>query len=127
MQSEAKDFERIVVLVNEYFDGLYEADVEKLRRIFHEDAYLKAPGLRRSLNEWLELVASRAIPKVVGEAYDFKILSVDMQGEQAMVKVECPLLGNFYVDFLGFLKENGRWLIVNKMYADQVSVSGTEV
>ena len=127
MQSEAKDFERIVVLVNEYFDGLYEADVEKLRRIFHEDAYLKAPGLRRSLNEWLELVASRSIPKVVGEAYDFKILSVDMQGEQAMVKVECPLLGNFYVDFLGFLKENGRWLIVNKMYADQVSVSGTEV
>ncbi len=126
MQSEAKDFERIVVLVNEYFDGLYEADVEKLRRIFHEDAYLKAPGLRRSLNEWLELVASRSIPKVVGEAYDFKILSVDMQGEQAMVKVECPLLGNFYVDFLGFLKENGRWLIVNKMYADHVSVSGTE-
>jgi len=126
MQSEAKDFERIVALVNEYFDGLYEADVEKLKRIFHEDAYLKAPGLRRSRNQWLELVASRPIPKEVGEAYDFKILSVDVLGKQAMVKVECPLLGNFYVDFLGFLKESGRWLIVNKMYTDHVSVSGTE-
>lgn len=118
MKTNKTDFETVTELVTDYFDGLYQADVAKLRRIFHKDAFLKAPGLRRSLEEWLALVASRPIPKEAGESYDFKILAVDLSGDQAMVKVECPLLSNFYIDFLGLLKEGGHWLIVNKMYAD---------
>ena len=35
---------------------------------------------------------------------------------QAMVKVECPLFEHFYVDFLGLLKEDGRWRIVNALW-----------
>jgi hypothetical protein len=35
-----------------------------------------------------------------------------------MVKVKCPLFDFNYVDFLGLLKEQGQWLIVNKMYSD---------
>ncbi len=113
--SEVRIIEQIIT---DYFDGLYEADVEKLRKIFHEDAYLKAPGLRRSRDEWLQAVGNRPVPKQENEPYGFKILSTDIVGEQAMVKLECPLFDKFYIDFIGLLKENGQWLIVNKMYCD---------
>ncbi|TQV88841.1 nuclear transport factor 2 family protein [Aliikangiella coralliicola] len=110
------DTQVITSILKDYFDGLYEADVKKLRAIFHSDVYLKAPNLRRSLTEWLDLVASRPVPKQEKELYRFNILSIEVIGEQAMAKVECPILDNFYIDFLGFLKENGEWKIVNKMY-----------
>ena len=50
------------VLVN-YFDGLYEGNTEKLRRIFHEDAWLKGNDFRRTRDEWLDAVASRPVPQ----------------------------------------------------------------
>lgn len=118
MPATNSDFAVVVALVQDYFDGLYQADVDKLRGLFHSDAYLKAPGLRRSREDWLTAVANRPIPQAQGAAYGFKILAVEVINEQAMVKVECPLFEHVYVDFLGLLKEDGRWQIVNKMYCD---------
>ncbi|WP_432472531.1 nuclear transport factor 2 family protein [Amphritea sp. HPY] len=114
-KTEAQLVEQIIT---DYFDGLYAADVAKLRNAFHADAFLKAPGLRRSRDEWLQAVANRPVPKHEGESYRFNILSMDVIGEQAMVKLECPLFEKFYIDFIGLLKENGQWKIVNKMYCD---------
>ena len=114
----AHEFDSVMALVQDYFDGLHHGEVSKLRAIFHPDAFLKAPDLRRSLDQWLDAVASRPIPVQQGRPYDFKLLSIDIVKDQAMVKLECPLFEHFYIDFLGLLKENGRWLIVNKMYTD---------
>ena len=114
----ASEFETVMSLIRDYFDGLHQADVAKLRAIFHADAYLKAPGLRRSLDQWLEAVGSRPVPEQLGRPYNFKLLSIEIIKDQAMVKLECPLFDHFYIDYLGLLKENGRWLIVNKMYID---------
>ena len=58
------------------------------------------------------------MPAKQGLPYDFKIVSIEIIQDQAMVKLECPLFEHFYIDYLGLLKENGRWLIVNKMYVD---------
>lgn len=110
-------------LIQDYFDGLYQADTEKLERIFHDDVVLKAPGLRRPKVEWLKAVAARPVPAEQSEPYRFRILTVDIVAEQAMVKLECPLAEHFYIDFIGLLKENGRWLIVNKMYCDIASIN----
>lgn len=115
------DQQLIKSAITDYFDGLYEADVEKLRNVFHQDCFLKAPNLRRSRDEWLHAVANRPVPKTEGEAYRFNILSTDIVGEQAMVKLECPLFDKFYIDFIGLLKEKGQWLIVNKMYCDMAA------
>ncbi len=112
------EFESVMALVGEYFHGLHQGDSKRLRAIFHADAFLKAPGLRRSLNEWLDAVANRAVPAQQGQPFNFKLLSVEIIKDQAMVKLECPLFDHAYVDYLGLLKEDGRWLIVNKMYTD---------
>ncbi len=113
-----KEFKSVMKLVQDYCDGLHHGEVSKLRDIFHPDAFLKAPGLRRSLEEWLGNVATRPVPDQEKRAYNFKLLSIEIIKDQAMVKLECPLLDHMYVDFLGLLKEEGRWLIVNKMYID---------
>ena len=112
------EFELVMLLVQDYCDGLYHGDISKLRAIFHPDTFLKAPGLRRSLEQWLDAVASRPVPVQKGQPYDFKLLSIEIINDQAMVTLECPLFDHFYVDYLGLLKENGCWLIVNKMYTD---------
>jgi len=114
----AHEFEAIMAILADYCDGLHLGDVAKLRGIFHVDAVLKAPGLRRSLEQWLDSVASRPVPAQEGQVYRFKLLSLEVIQDQAMVKLQCPLFGHNYVDFLGLLKESGRWLIVNKMYTD---------
>jgi len=112
------DFELINAIVQDYFDGLHYGDVAKLRAIFHEDAYLKAPGSRRSLEQWLSDVASRPVPSQQRQSYAFELLSIEVIKDQAMVKLECPLFEHFYIDFLGLLKEGGCWKIVTKMYVD---------
>lgn len=112
------DFDNITAIIQLYFDGLHQGDVEKLRSIFHVDAWLKAPGKRRSLDQWLTDVAHRPNPTEQGKSFEFKILSIDVVQDQAMVKIQCPLFDFNYIDFLGLLKEQNQWLIVNKMYTD---------
>lgn len=116
MSDRQRDEAEISAVLQDYFDGLYEGDVEKLRRIFHADTWLKGSGLRISRDDWLDAVASRPIPKEEGLKYDFEILTLDIVNDHAMVKANVPLLAARYVDFLGLLKEEGRWKIVNKTF-----------
>lgn len=109
----------IETIIHTYFEGLHFANITKLKSVFTEDCVLKAPGIRRDLNSWFELVASRPVPAQINATFDYKILHLEILGQQAMVKVSCPLLGNDYVDFLGLLFENEQWRIVNKMYANR--------
>lgn len=112
------DFAKIRTIINSYFTGLYQGNSSQLKAIFHPTAMLKSPGNFRTLDRWLEDVETRATPESLGQPFDFKILSIEIIQDQAMVKLECPLFDYFYIDFLGLLKEQGRWLIVNKMYTD---------
>ena len=48
-----EDAQMINALLQDYFDGLYEGDVAKLRNIFHDDAWLKGNHYRKSRDEWL--------------------------------------------------------------------------
>lgn len=111
-----EDAQIIETLLHDYFDGLYEGDVTKLRNVFHDDAWLKGNNYRKSRDEWLAAVAARPIPKDEGMNYGFKVISLDIVDDQAMAKVDVPLLAAHFIDFLGLLKEDGTWKIVNKMY-----------
>jgi len=114
--SNKEDYQTIEALLKDYFNGLYEGDVSKLRSIFHDDAWLKGNNFRKSRDEWLEAVAARPIPKEEGMDYGFNVISLDVVGDQAMAKVDVPLLAAHFIDFLGLLKEDGTWKIVNKMF-----------
>lgn len=112
------DLTAIEAILQGYFDGLYHGDVTKLTLIFHPDTWLKAPGVRRSLSQWLANVANRSTPAELNKPFAFKVLSIDVVQDQAMAKIHCPLFNFNYIDFLGLLKEDGKWKIVTKMYTD---------
>lgn len=116
--TSANDFESVSDIVQRYFYGLHYGDVAKLRAIFHADAFLKAPGSRRSLEQWLSDVSCRPVPSQQGRPFKYKVLSIEVIKDQAMVKLDCPLFEHRYIDFLGLLKEEGHWKIVTKMYTD---------
>ena len=115
---EPNDFEQVSALITLYFEGLYYADVLKLKSILHPDTYLIAPTKRRTMEQWLNDVSSREIPSELIDKFNFEILSMDIVKDQAMVKVYCPLFEFKYIDFLGLLKQQGEWFIVSKMYTD---------
>ena len=110
------DYEDVIDILNAYFEGLYDGDVEKLRALFHDDAWLKGNGYRKSRDEWLAAVANRTTPRDDGMDYSFSILSLEIVDDQAMARVDTSLPAAHFIDFLGLLKEEGRWRIVNKMF-----------
>ena len=121
----ASDFAAVVGVVRDYFEALHRGDVAGLARLFDDEAWLQTHGARRTRDEWLEAVKNRTSPEDRGDAFEYRLLSVDISGEQAMVKASVPLLGSRFVDYLGLLREGGEWRIVNKMYADDSPTSST--
>lgn len=114
MKSSLEIIENMIL---NYFRGLHRADIALLDTLFDASAQLYAPGVRRNKEQWLALVANRLVPHELGHPFSYQILSIEVLGEQAVAKVSCPLLGNQFIDFLGFLKENEQWKIVSKQYA----------
>ena len=110
------DYTAVIELIDHYFDGLYQGDVEKLRRIFHEDAFLKGNGYRKSRDEWLDAVANRPKPADNNFPFGFKTESLDIIGDQAVTKLNVPLPAAHFIDYLSLLKEDGEWRIVNKLF-----------
>lgn len=118
MDANENAFSDVRTVIQQYFDGLHEANIAVLERIFDPDIVLMSHGVRRTRKQWLTLVDERPTPKDAGYPYEYQVLSVEVSDSQALVKVSCPLLGHHYLDYLGLLKENDQWIIVNKMYAD---------
>lgn len=117
------DEAEIRAMVDEYFAGLHHGDAARLAPLFDDDCVLKAPDLRRACRTWLADVSNRPVPYAIGHRWDYRIVWLECEGYQAMVKVNCPLPHGQFVDYLGFLKESGRWKIVNKMYALKTGVT----
>ncbi len=56
-----------------------------------------------------------------GSPYNFKIVSVDITGDVAVVKVENECLGTSFTDYLTLIKHDGRWQIVMKAFFDHAN------
>ena len=57
-------------------------------------------------------------PEASGEPFQMKPLTVEVTHEIAFAKVHCPMFGFNYIDYLSFVRADGRWLIVNKLFTD---------
>ena len=107
-----------------YFDGLYEGDADKLGSIFHEASALtfehEGKVMVLPLAQWLKNVRERPAPRAKGLARDDGILMIDQSGPTtALAKVKCQIPPRYFTDYLNLLKVDGRWIIVQKIYATQ--------
>jgi hypothetical protein len=119
--NDMENHQSILKLLQQYLDGLYAGNVASLREVFDPDAALygevKGETFRKPLDVYLGAVANRNSAQAMEEPYRMRILSVEVVGEMASAKVHVPMLGSNFYNFLSMLKRNGRWAIVNKLYA----------
>lgn len=105
-----------------YLDGLYEGDAALLESVFHPtSALLREQGgtvSRVPVQDWLTAVRGRPSPKARGIKRDDDIQQVDFAGPTtAMVKVKVSIPPRNPTDYLSLLKADGKWQIVQKVYA----------
>ncbi len=110
----------IEALTQDYFLGMYEGDVERLRRIFHPQCWLFGENRSGShefpLAGFLDQIGSEPVPKVEGEPFDMRLVSVDRTGSVAIAKVEVRYQGRRYTDYLVLQKAAAGWNIVSKAF-----------
>ena len=119
-KTAAPDSVAVEATIQDYFLGMYHRDLGRLRNAFYPSArlfgHLDGGFIELSLNEWLAKVESRPIPSTSGETFDMRILSVEITGKVAAVKV-CDLYrGLRFTDYLHLAKLEAGWVIVNKTF-----------
>jgi len=105
-----------------YFKGLYEGDVDALKKIFNPGTLLfgdvKGQPYAKTLDMYLDGVKNRQSPKDSGKPFKGTIYSVEVINSIAMVKANVKMYDFSYDQFLSFHKIDNRWMIVNKMITD---------
>ncbi|MGM4990686.1 nuclear transport factor 2 family protein [Tardiphaga sp. 841_E9_N1_2] len=111
----------VEAVIQHYFDGLYEADADKLGAIFHPTADLRwvENGELKVLTmpDWMPMVRTRTSGKVDGKTRDDLIVTIDRSDDKtAFIKVRCQLPPRYFTDYLIAMKLADGWQIVSKSY-----------
>ena len=115
------DQEQIETVVRLYIESMNESNPDKVKKAFHENAkvvgFLHGDLLQLSVNDFAGFVASQQpSPKEKGEDVAFEILTCEIEGTTALVKIRDEYLGITFLDTLSFLKADGEWEIYNKLF-----------
>jgi hypothetical protein len=118
----SNDLAAVEAVLQTYFDGMYEGDVEKLRRAFHPTADLRSVGADGTLAvmpraAWFDLVKSRPSPKSQDLSRHDWVVTIDRSGPAtALAKVQCAIPPRYFTDYLTLARLNEGWVIVGKTY-----------
>jgi protease I len=106
--------------VQQYFEGMHFGDTSRLREAFHADAYLmgyyQGAFARQSIEEWFLEVQGLPKPAERGDPFEMRIVSIDVTGRIAEVKVAILYMELKFTDYLNLVQFNDRWKIVHKTY-----------
>lgn len=111
----------IVTMLEGYFDGFYECDVDKLKGVFHPNCHLMSatdgPLADDDMDTVYARVAGRTSPAAANQKRLDRVLSIDRSGpESALAKVQIAIGPKLFTDYLNLLQIDGRWRIVSKIY-----------
>lgn len=111
---------KIAETLENYFEGIFYGDVQKLRSTFADHTWLygdiKGVAYFKSLKEYLEGVQNRQSPHELGEEFRMKIIGIEKLGKIAIAKVHVPMLGYNYYDYLSLSQIDAEWKIVSKIF-----------
>ena len=99
----------ITDLLRDYFDGLYQGDVKKFSKVFHENShlYFSDGGMVTDWprSQYLEMIAGRSSPMSQGLIRHDKIISINVSGpDTAFAIVQCAIPPRYFTDYLTLLK-----------------------
>ena len=114
--SSATDESEIRDTINYYSEGMGTADVERLKKAFHEQAilcgYLGDELITAPIQGLYEWVDSNPAPN----PYHFSVLDIEITNRVAAATVrEADPHGN-WIDYFHLLKVGDKWSIVSKLW-----------
>ncbi len=115
----------ITNLLRDYFDGLYDGDLEKFDRVFHENAHLYATD-GTTITDWpraayFEKIANRESARDQGLERHDRILSIHKAGpDTALATVNCAIPPRYFTDYLTLLHTADGWRIISKTFHTDV-------
>jgi 4-oxalocrotonate tautomerase len=114
-------FAEIAEALNIYFDGLYHCDSKILAKVFHPEAHYftatEGKLLHYDMGQYFPVVDQRVSPASKNEPRADRIISIEFAGPvTAFARVECAIRPRFFTDLLTFVRLEGRWQIVAKVF-----------
>ena len=109
-------------VIQNYMDGTYKAEIDKLKGVFHEKAvmngYLGPDCLIADPSGFVADIASAPSMESKGDPYQAEIESIRIEGNVASVIVsETGFRGEgTLVDFFHLIKVDGKWSIISKLF-----------
>ena len=121
----AETFDEIIETGRLYVEGMTFGDEGKLRRAFHPGA--SSIGHFEGGLEWDGLDAVIAVFRgnaaPAGTAPFWRVDSVSVAGDTAVVRVTDGWAGARFVDTLSLIRHEGRWVIVAKLFFHDAEAS----
>ena len=109
-------------LEKNYFEGIYNGNLELLQKIYNKGTLLfgdvNGQPYFKTLDQYLDGVKNRQSPKDSGKPFRGEILSIKVVNSIAVAEVKVKMYDFNYYEFLSFHKIDNNWLIVNKMISD---------
>lgn len=105
--------------VEHYFKGHATGDGSHFAKVFHPDAKLFWVGadgrvMQRTAADYIKGASGK--PASDEALRRRRIVSIDITGNTAMVKVVLDYPATTFTDYFSMVETNGTWLIVNKTY-----------
>jgi hypothetical protein len=115
------DENQIKDTIQTYFDCMYESSAEKTHAAFHPNAkitgYLGDSLAEMSVTEFANFVeGQQPSAKEKGETLPAEILSIEIAGNTAAVRVRDDYIGKTFLDSLSLIKDGDTWSIYNKLF-----------
>ena len=104
----------IQLTLNDYLQGRPVKDIERLRRAFHPDAYIRTiiegKLVQWTLPQYLDLVAQAVLQECQPE-----LLSFSWDGDTGSAHVQLTFDTFRFIDRFNLVKLDGQWLIMDKV------------
>ena len=115
------DKELIEQCIDVYYEGCCESDPLKIKKAFDENAMISGylpDGLHEmNLEDFAGFVsAQKPSPKEKGDEEFLEIISCEIEGDTALVKIKEAYLGMIFIDSFSFLKKEDTWRIYTKLF-----------
>ena len=122
MEMQQTDSDAISKLLEEYFNGTFAGDVNKLNELYNSTTLLfgdvKGQPYAKTVAQYLEGVKTRQSPRASGRPFKGDIQSIRVFNSIAVAELNVKMYEFNYHVFLSLHRINGRWLIVHKMLTD---------
>jgi hypothetical protein len=109
----------ITATISDYFNGVFNGDVDLLRSAFHPQTLVSGDvngqPYFKTLDQYLDGVKNRKSPFELGQQFKMEIISIEIINMIAVVKARLVMFEFNYYDLLSLSKIDGKWVIVNKL------------